>query len=370
LIVFQRLIIMLTCKLGEYRKFRLNALLLIILFALVACAPAASGTAGSGSGGTAVAGTAQPVRITPLPPDFTPPPVPTPPAPTPIPVIPGGLGPTELKYQVLAKFPDLFYCDPDYYPVARGNELDLALQRFPELQANAEEFNAILAHNNFSGLSTFNDDQKLFIYQEHKKLAAVHFEVVASAYRFQLQVSSSKGSGELISGLIDNQGSITGLERKSSIATCPICLAAGTLIDTPTGPLPVQTLSVGALVWTLDRDGLRVAKPILQVGSTIEPASHQVVHLVLDDGREVWVSPGHPTAGGRSVGQLQPGDALDGGVVLSVERVRYTAYATYDLLPAGETGFYWANKILLGSTLNTKRQSTNPLNEHPGSARK
>jgi hypothetical protein len=31
--------------------------------------------------------------------------------------------------------------------------------------------------------------------------------------------------------------------------------------------------------------------------------------------------------------------------------VRYAADQTYDLLPAGDTGLYWANGVLLGSSL-------------------
>jgi hypothetical protein len=76
-----------------------------------------------------------------------------------------------------------------------------------------------------------------------------------------------------------------------------------------------------------------------------------VIHLILDDGRELWVSPGHPTADGRTAGELQAGDRLAGGRVIVAEPVRYAGAATYDLLPAGDTGFYWANGILLASTL-------------------
>ena len=339
---------------------RLFLLLSIIILTLTACAPAASETTVTGtsapivitiSASTASVGTEEPVMITPLPPDYTPPPTIVSATSTPIQTLPGGLGPTELKYRVLVQFPDFFFCDPDYYPVARADELELARQRFPELQSNPEEFNTILAHNHISGLSTFSDDQKLLIYQEHKKLDAIQIELSDTSYRFQLQVSKTKGGGELVSGLIDGQGSITILERKPSFATCPICLAAGTLIDTPTGPIPVQNIRVGMLVWTMDREGMRRAKPVIQVGKTVVSPTHQVVHLVLNDGREVWVSPGHPTVDGRSVGQLLVGDVLDGGLIHSVERVRYGGYATYDLLPAGETGYYWANGILLASTL-------------------
>jgi len=42
---------------------------------------------------------------------------------------------------------------------------------------------------------------------------------------------------------------------------------------------------------------------------------------------------------------------LDGAHVTLVERVTYHGGSTYDLLPSGGTDFYWANGILMGSTL-------------------
>jgi hypothetical protein len=77
-----------------------------------------------------------------------------------------------------------------------------------------------------------------------------------------------------------------------------------------------------------------------------------MVHLVLEDGRELTVSPGHPTSDGRRVGELRTGDFLDGKRVIALELVPYAQAATYDLLPAGATGFYWADGTLLGSSLN------------------
>lgn len=335
------------------------ALTIGIALILAACAPITSGMDDPTSiiitdaASTASIETIEPVFITPLPPDYTPPPTPLPPTLTPIATLPGELGPTELKYRVLAEFPDLFFCDPDYYPVPHEDELELARQRFPELQANSEEFSTILAHNDLFGVSSFTDDQKLLIYREHKKLAAIPFGLAGDSYQFQIQVAKTEGEdSQLITGLIDAGGSITVLQSTASIATCPICLAAGTLIDTPAGPLPVQSLHTGMLVWTMDAAGERKAQPLVQISKTIVPAHHQVVHLVLDDGRALWVSPGHPTVEGRTIGKLRAGEAFAGGIILSAERVRYTGSATYDLLPSGETGLYWANGILLASTLN------------------
>jgi hypothetical protein len=76
-----------------------------------------------------------------------------------------------------------------------------------------------------------------------------------------------------------------------------------------------------------------------------------MVHLVLDDGRELFVSPGHPTIDGRTVGELVSGEMYNGAFVISAEHVLYNEGATFDLLPSGDTGFYWADGILVGSTL-------------------
>lgn len=316
-----------------------------IALILAACTPGTSATSIITSP-TVIASelaTIQPVTKTPPAQNYTP---------SPTSAIPSEPGISELKYRILAEFPDIFYCDPDYYPVARNNELELAVQRFPELQANTEEFKAILAHNNLLGASTFSDDEKLLIYREHKKLMAIQLVPVDDSYQFQILVAKTEGKGELITGLIDHQGSITVQQRTDTVATCPICLIAGTLIDTPTGSISVQSLRPGTLVWTMDKAGKRVAQPLIKIKRTFVPANHQIVHLVLDDGRELWVSPGHPTTDGVPVGELQTGDRLSGGVVLTIERVGYSGSATYDLLPDGETGWYWAKGILLASTLN------------------
>jgi hypothetical protein len=251
----------------------------------------------------------------------------------------------------LDEFPDLFFCDPDFYPVARTDELDLALESFPELQAIPEEFNAILEHNGLAGATEFTDEQKLLIYREHKKLAAIHFELSGDKYQFQLQVAKTEGEGLLVTGAIDGSGSITVLERQPGIATCPICLAEHTRVDTTEGAIAVEDLRVGDAIWSADASGARVPATIIKISRVVVPASHSMVHVVLDDGRGLWASPGHPTADGRAVGELNIGDLLDGGRIIRLERMAYYGDATYDVLPSGDTGWYWANGILMGSTL-------------------
>lgn len=298
---------------------------------------------------TAEVSTVLPATLGPLP---TAGPSPMPIPATPIPTLPSStLSPTELKYRVLDQFPDFFFCDPDYYPVAYADEMELALQRFPELQANQEQFNVILDRNGLSGNTSFTDDQKLLIYREHKKLNAIFFQVVDAQYQFQIQTGTEGQQGSLISGTVDGNGSINIQNQEPSFPACPICLAAGTLIDTPQGFVAVEDFRVGDSVWTVNESGERVSAPILRISRIPVPVGHQVVHVTLSDGRELWASPGHPTADGRVLSDLQMRDLLDGARVTLIERLPYRGTATYDLLPSGDTGFYWANGILMGSTL-------------------
>jgi hypothetical protein len=140
--------------------------------------------------------------------------------------------------------------------------------------------------------------------------------------------------------------------QSSDMHPLPPCLHIDTLISTPEGNIPITDLKPGMSVFTLDLDGNQVIKPIELVSKVSVPDSHVVRHVILCDGREMFVSGGHPTADGREMSDLNPGDVLDGVRVASVKVVPYKAGYTYDLLPAGDTGFYWTNGILLGSTLS------------------
>ncbi len=143
----------------------------------------------------------------------------------------------------------------------------------------------------------------------------------------------------------------TFVEKKDFSKPCPICLAQDTLIDTPQGKIPVQDLRQGMAVWTVDAFGKRVLGTILKTAKTPVPATHQMVHVVLNDGREILASPGHPIGDGRIFNDLSVGDVLDGSRIITVEKVPYGKGYAYDILPSGATGFYVANGILIDSTL-------------------
>lgn len=272
-------------------------------------------------------------------------------APTAVSVAGSGLNPSQLRYVLLDAYPNFFFCDPDYYPVATADEMGLALGNFDEIQADAEAYQAILEHLGLAGMTEFTNEQVLQIYREYKRLNAIAMERSGDRYFFQLRTKESESEGYTVSGHISQTGEITVDSEEPTVPTCPICLAVGTLIDTPAGPTPVEKLRAGDAVWTVDARGRRVATTIEQAGWTNAPAHHLVVHAVLADGRELWASAGHPTADGRTLGELRAGQWLDGTLVVSAAWEAYGAPATYDILPGGATGYYWANGVLLASTL-------------------
>lgn len=132
---------------------------------------------------------------------------------------------------------------------------------------------------------------------------------------------------------------------------CPICLSSSTNISTPKGEINIKKLKVGDAVWSVDKYKRKVAVPIVKTSSVQVQVNHQMVNLNLVDGRKLLVSPGHPTIEGKSVGELKKGDMYAGSVIISHSLEVYTDTKTYDILPGGDTGFYFANGILLGSTL-------------------
>lgn len=257
----------------------------------------------------------------------------------------------ELAYRLIVSYSDLFYCDPDFYPVARpGQEEKNALEQFPAIRADSAEFSAIVDHLKLAGKVDYIDQEKLQIYREHKKLKfGLQMTASGDGYDFVLRVG--QGQGQRIEGRVSRSGEVSESKREPSFNTCPICLAKGALIDSPGGPIAVEDLRQGMPVWTVDGSGKRAAGVVVEIGRTPVPAGFRMARITLADGRTVTASPGHPTGEGKALGSYRIGEVLDGGVVVAVEAVQYDDGTTYDLLPSGATGSYWANGILLRSTL-------------------
>jgi hypothetical protein len=274
-----------------------------------------------------------------------------PPTPT-MPTTPGALyTPAQLKYILLDHYGEsrFFYCDPDYYPVGRADELERAIITLPRIENETDVFSAIITRKGLH--APYSNDSILTIYREYKKLNAIPLAPMSEdTYSFSLRLGTT-GEGYLVSGIIRSDGVILSEGSESAVLTCPICLAGDTMIDTPAGPVPVRNIQVGTIVWSAGENGVRVAVPVRQVVKIRVPPFHRLVHLQLSDGRELNASPGHPLMDGRFLGTLSIGDTVDGASVTGAGPVPCAGEFTYDILPGGDSGGYWANGIPLGSTL-------------------
>ena len=328
----------------------------------VACGDRLAGVSASGTPGRLPIGSAAAVTG-PILPVTTPPsdaPLRTPlvtPVPTPSPTLspPGIGGPTlaQLKYRIVDRFGRVWFCDPDLYPIARSDPDTTAEQRFPEVQKDADTFAAIIAHLGIAPASAYTHAQKLAIYADWKMLAALRLDSRGAVYAFNARFTADGRSGVAIDGTVDASGAIAvQTQTPTGQPPCPICLARGTRIATPDGSIAVEDLREGMLIWTLDANGVRSMATVERTGNMTAPLDHEVVHLVLDDGRELHASPAHPLADGRALGSLSAGDVVDGALVLTAGREPYSVGTTFDLLPSGPTGFYWADGVLLRSTIS------------------
>lgn len=127
------------------------------------------------------------------------------------------------------------------------------------------------------------------------------------------------------------------------------CASPDTPIATPNGSRAIAKLHVGDLVLSVDH-GRTLAVPIIRTNRTLV-ANHHVMRVELQNGAVLMISPMHPTADGRMFGDLREGDSLGSMTVRSATLVSYRGNATYDILPAGDTGTYFASGALIGSTL-------------------
>ena len=261
----------------------------------------------------------------------------------------------EARLFLIGKLGPPWYCDPDAFPVAR-DEQQSAIERYAEVVAEAGLFAALAASLNIGLVGPHTAAEKLALYRAWKPARAIALERIgANRFRFDYLVQPVAGQeqGLHVTGVIDDQGAFTVEQQEpSGEPICPICLDRMTTIDTPLGPVPVDRLRLGDLVWTLDANGRRVPGSVIALGSVPAPAGHQVVRLRLADGRSLSASPGHLLADGRIVGDLRLGDVLDDSVVSNVERIPYAGGETFDLAVSGATGIYLAGGIPLGSTLD------------------
>ncbi len=143
-------------------------------------------------------------------------------------------------------------------------------------------------------------------------------------------------------------------DEPPNMGHCPTCKCAarGTRIATPTGEVPIESLTRGSTVLSMHHGRLQ---PVRVVATHREPAAnHVVLEVLLASGRRLSMSPRHPTPRGTRGGRfedLAPGDRLGDEEIVTLARRLYDGAFTYDILPESDTGTYLAEGALVGTTL-------------------
>jgi hypothetical protein len=131
-----------------------------------------------------------------------------------------------------------------------------------------------------------------------------------------------------------------------------ICASPDTPIATPNGDVPIASLEVGDLVYSTSGSAI-VAVPVLRTHRQAVH-SHHVVQVRLATGAVLEISAGHPTADGRTFGELRVGNRLGDVPIVAVQVIPYTHDHTYDILPGSDSGVYFAAGVPVGSTLHQR----------------
>jgi hypothetical protein len=142
----------------------------------------------------------------------------------------------------------------------------------------------------------------------------------------------------------------TGLCRGAD-GTCAYCRCTSpdTPIATASGNREIQELRVGDLVYSVHEQAIELV-PIKLV-NRIPVIDHHVLRVEFASGASFEMSATHPTASGKPLSAFGVGDELVGERIVSVTRIPYQHSHTYDILPDSDTGSYFADGVLVGSTL-------------------
>ncbi len=196
----------------------------------------------------------------------------------------------------------------------------------------------------------FIDSVQLGNYEGEGRTPISPFLLLTTKYQYVLTYNHDGQPWET-TGSINFLGVISESSNTPYIGSQGICLSSTTKIDTDTGQKQVTTLRVGDKVWSVNSNGEKVLVPIIKVSRRAVPSATIMLHVVLADRRQLTVSPNHPTAAGLPFKYLKIGDPLDDSKIINITGVNYSDGFTYDILPQSNTGTYWADGVLVGSTL-------------------
>lgn len=138
--------------------------------------------------------------------------------------------------------------------------------------------------------------------------------------------------------------------------TCCHCLSKGTMILTSEGLREVEKVKVGDRVYSVNKSGKKVLRSIINTAKVKAGNNHKMLFIELANGISIKMSVEHPDKNGLPMIEAVKKGELNGIEIKDISLVSYMNRYTYDLLTDGENGVYFANGILLGSTLSSNFQ--------------
>ena len=131
------------------------------------------------------------------------------------------------------------------------------------------------------------------------------------------------------------------------LSICYASCSEETLIKTSKGDKKISKIQFGDLVIS---DGGEIIRVIDL--TKIKAKNWLIVHVEFDDGIILEATPNHPLGPNKyKFENLMVGHEIDGHKVASVKLIPYKHKYIYDILPQSRSGAYYANGVLIGSSL-------------------
>ena len=133
----------------------------------------------------------------------------------------------------------------------------------------------------------------------------------------------------------------------SLLSFCYADCSEETLIRTPDGNKKISKIKFGDFVISYGGETVRVIDLV-----KIKAKDRLVVNIELDNKIILEALPDHPLGPSKyKFRDLRTGHEIDGHKIVSIKLVPYKHKYIYDILPQSRTGTYYANDVLIGSSL-------------------
>src|SRR5438034_8991949 len=152
----------------------------------------------------------------------------------------------DLKFSVIDAVGEPLVCTGWGVPNPRFNPYG----EYPHIVSDLPTYSAILRREHLPP-TPLTDDQVVAVYRDWLKLKAVRLERDGAVYRFNMFPGpTSEALRHEVVGKVDLLGHVYEVHQGPGLGGCPICLAADSVVSTPTGPVFASKIAIGMQVWS------------------------------------------------------------------------------------------------------------------------